>query len=279
MIPKSSAIFLELNSKLKTIASAAEDSLECCRQSIKTVAESKLELKAIYDDYNFKDTEEEIEFFKNIKPKFIAKLIYYKKIYAIESRRPLGSEKVQRDYLNQEFDKLTQFFHENYFLYDYFRQKSVYMDTKMYTRDNQPLEWKFDSGCYDTDLAFSTSTDHQLAVLLANESIQDYLTDKITKLESWFNNPLQYKITKLKWTGTNSQLVEAIYAFYAAKVFNYGKVDIKEIVAYFELIFDIDLGKFYGVFNEIKTRKKNYTIFLDLLKECLLKKIQEKDYN
>ena len=48
----------------------------------------------------------EIDFFKNIKPKFTSKLIYYNAIYKIESKKPHGGERVLKKYLNNELEKL-----------------------------------------------------------------------------------------------------------------------------------------------------------------------------
>lgn len=47
------------------------------------------ELKLAISDYVFKDTSEEIQFFKVKKPLLFSKLIYFQKIYHIELRRPV----------------------------------------------------------------------------------------------------------------------------------------------------------------------------------------------
>src|SRR5690349_10986272 len=49
----------------------------------------------------FGTTEEEIVFFKEIKPKFFSQLIYHIQVMQIETRRPTGSREAQRSYLQQ----------------------------------------------------------------------------------------------------------------------------------------------------------------------------------
>jgi len=53
--------------------------------------ESKLEeIKSFIVQYDFKTEDEEIMFFKEIKPKIVSKLIYYMSVYKIEINRPKG---------------------------------------------------------------------------------------------------------------------------------------------------------------------------------------------
>ena len=56
-----------------------------------------------------------------------------------------------------------------------------------------------------------------------------------------------------------------------------GTVDIKEIVAYFEYVFDIDLGDFYHTYMELKAKTKDRTGFLSTLKDRLLMRMREQD--
>ena len=70
--------------------------------------------------------------------------------------------------------------------------------------------------------------------------------------------------------------MELIYAAQATGCFNNGKADIKELAIYFARVFNIDLGDFYRNFLEIKNRQ-NPTKFLELLKDNLIKKIEQQD--
>ena len=53
--------------------------------------------------------------------------------------------------------------------------------------------------------------------------------------------------------------------------------DIKDIVAYFEEMLDIDLGDFYHTYMELKAKMKDRTSFLSMLKERLLQRMEEQD--
>ena len=81
---------------------------------------------------------------------------------------------------------------------------------------------------------------------------------------------------KLNWTGNKVELIELIYALETAGCFNHGHATIKEIVAYIEVIFNINLGNYYHTFMEIRNRK-NGTVFLDKLIKVLNDRMEEAD--
>lgn len=49
-----------------------------------------------------------------------------------------------------------------------------------------------------------------------------------------------YPKVRLTWTGSKVDLVELIYAWETARCFNHGHANIKEFVAYIEVVFNID---------------------------------------
>ena len=107
-----------------------------------------------------------------------------------------------------------------------------------------------------------------------------YLTNRLHELErreqrKRVKNGFMGKV--LRWTGTKRALVELIYALDACGCLNKGTVDIKEIVAYFEYVFDIDLGDFYHTYMELKAKTKDRTGFLSTLKDRLLMRMREQD--
>jgi hypothetical protein len=81
---------------------------------------------------------------------------------------------------------------------------------------------------------------------------------------------------RLSWTGNKVDLVELIYALETAGCFNYGHTTIKEIVAYIEIVFNIDLGDYYHTFYEMHDRVKR-TDFLDKLVKFLNERMDEAD--
>lgn len=77
--------------------------------------------------YVFPTKEDEISFFKSQKPEILGRLLYFHKIYRIETQCPNGSNEAVKSYLNKELDNLTYFFNRNLDFYQYYRSHSTYM--------------------------------------------------------------------------------------------------------------------------------------------------------
>ena len=79
----------------------------------------------------FKNTEEEIHFFKHQKPFIVSKLIYYNTIYKIESKKP-NETKSAKKYFNTELKKLKRFFDNNLEFYKYYRTNNTFIDNYLF---------------------------------------------------------------------------------------------------------------------------------------------------
>jgi hypothetical protein len=64
-------------------------------------------------------------------------------------------------------------------------------------------------------------------------------------------------IHKLKWTASKASLIELLYALQTSGSFNNGSIDLKSLATSLENLFDIDLGNYYRVFQEIRIRKQS----------------------
>lgn len=267
-------LLTDLDSQLQLIRLENEDIIKAAELSIKALLSVIEKLKVFVLENDFKNEAEEINFFKNIKPHFISKLIYYNSIFKIETKKPHCREKNIRKYLNNELDKLKLFFDNNLEFYKYYRTNSTFLDDKLFLRDKYDIKLSLDTFYFQTDQTFSTSHDYKVAKIIANDLIQVYLEDQL------YNSTQKVKkiaSQKLKWTGSKSAMIELIYALYYQGIFDNGNSDIRLIAKYFEDTFNIDLGNFYQTYLELRTRKVNRTKFLDVLREGLIKKMDEQD--
>lgn len=223
----------------------------------------------------FDSEQDEIAFFKEVKPIIFSKFIYYAKLFRIESKRPLGGQQIQKEYFENEISKSQEYFKKNYVYFQYFRGNETYFDTQYFLRKNKSIRIQFDCSGSFLDDQFSTSLDSTYAKFISYELIIKYCQNEIEKLAANVNlAPGSNNVSSsLKWTASKIALVEIIYALDSLKVFNNGNADIKQIASSFETIFNIELGDYYRAFIEIKMRKKNNTKFLDSLQKALLNRI------
>ncbi len=109
-------------SRIETVESEIDEVLHKAEECIKITRQSLEQLRDFSITDNFKDKSAEIDFFKNIKPQIYSRLIYYVKLFNIESKRPRSSSKSQAKYFNNQIDKLQIYFNDNLEFYHYHRR-------------------------------------------------------------------------------------------------------------------------------------------------------------
>lgn len=280
MKPYSQSLLMELERELEQIHMEHAEPIKYSEQAIK-ILEAKIEiLKDYLASYSFANKEEEIDFFKVIKPQFASRLIYYHEVFKIEHNKPCTGEKIIRKYYKAELEKLKTFFDQNLDFYKYYRMEDTYLDNKYFLRGKHDIRLTLDTFYYQTDHQFSTSHDFKTAKIMANELIKVYLDYELAKLNP---RPLTCQIPtntpqKQRWTAPKVSLIELIYALHTEGTFNNGTSELKEIATYLEMVFDVQLGDYYRTYIEICTCKSERTRFLDALREGLSKRMDDADY-
>ena len=278
MISYSEKLLKQLEDQLHFISVETDDILKRAELSVGVCSEALIKLKQSILKYKFKGQAEEIKFFKEIKPGFYSKLIYHVSIYNIEMHKPNGSDEAKKRHLLRELEAIETYFNKNLDFIKYYRTRKSYLDHKYFMRGNHDLSLSLDSFYFEADPKFSTSHDHKVSQIQANELLEIFLMAEIVLIDAKQDSAyLQLPKAKLTWTSSKTSLIELIYALQSSGTFNNSSASIKEIVNYFESIFNIDMSHFYTTFQEIKERKNNQTIFLTSLQQALQKRIQEKE--
>lgn len=237
-----------------------------------------VDLKKIVVESGFEDKDEEITFFKTIKPLVTSKLIFYRKLLKVISRRPGFNKVLQKEYLIKETHKLQYFFEENLTFYEYYRRKRTTYDDIYFRRSNVEVVINNDSYRYLVDPEFSTIHDGTIAHLMAYEQLEKYLDNEIHKLDSEINPEVKKQVPgNYGWTDKKVYLAELAYALVELGVINNGKIGLAEMATILAGSTPIDPRELYRAFQDIQMRKKNRTVFLDKLKEALINKINKSE--
>lgn len=258
----------------------ANDNLTRAKNGILLLEDIFHRLKTFTIDYHFSDKSEEIRFFKEQKPKLFCNLIFYRKMYNLEMHRPTGGQTSQQEYLQKELEHIKDYFQKNMDFYHYYRSGNTFMDELFFLRGQDPeILLHLETFYFERDPLFSTNCDFKVAKILSNDMLESYIMLELDKLGSKNTEPIAHSFPKerLTWTGTKTDLIELIYALGEAKVFNFGKATLKDVVAYFENVFNIDLGSNPSrTFIDLNIRKIR-TAFLDKLKSLLINRIEKED--
>jgi hypothetical protein len=279
MIAFTNKLYNDLEKRLRSIEEENDIVLKRSEISFGVCKDCIADLKSFILKHKFKSTAEEIKLFKEIKPQFTSKLIYHLTLYNIETKKPNGGKEILKKYLLKELDKLKNYFDYNLDFYKYYRAGATYLDHKYFQRDKHDIQLTLDGYVFENDTRFSTTHDFKVAKILAHDQLQVFLEAELAFLERKESDAgvQQYPKTRLAWTDSKTALIELIYALQSNGAIDNGKADIKEIAAYFENVFNVDLGDYYRTYLEIRNRKTGRTKFLSLLQESLTKRMDEAD--
>jgi hypothetical protein len=217
---------------------------------------------------------EEIVFFKHIKPKLKAQLIFHQSLLNIEIRKPIGDGVVVADYFRNEIRILHHFFESNLTFYQYVRTEATYLDEHFFVRGQYDVHLDPDQCVVDFDAAFTTTHDHKLAQVLASELLQEHLEQSIQKInQKEAIMQIDSDFRDFDWKQTKCALIELIYSWHATEAF--GKKNLKSIVKFIEKAFNVSLGNFYDTYDWLCGRPSP-TVYIDEMKEAFLLRIQKK---
>lgn len=265
----------EIDVKIEQIECSEISMITKSLEASRILAEAFSQLKAFILSYNFKNEDEEIFFFKEVKPRLCFRLIYYRKIYNIEMNRPAGIDK-QREYLNEVLEGINRYNTKRLDFIRYYRSCSSHLDTLYFLRGKTDTEQYLETFNYEFDPEFSTNCDFKVAKILANDMLSAYLMHEIELLG---NNGMAigsfgFPATKLTWKGAKVELQEQIISWDSAGTF--GDVPLTQLYSYIQSVFNIQLdSNLSRSFSELKIRVSP-TPFLDKLKNALLRRMDRK---
>jgi hypothetical protein len=271
----------EIEKQINKIERDEKNEITKSTRILKFLGSKLAELKKFIVKYDFKSEEEEILFFKEIKPKIVSKLIYYMSVHKIEINRPKGSCSTIETYLLTELDLLKHFFDCNIEMYHYHRTGGTNFD-RIYFLRNRDTDIPLNIACFffERDVRFSTVYDYKIAQIMANDLLELHIKSQLTRLKEDYKTGHEvYTALKTRetWTASKTDLAELIYALDTAKCINHGNIKLKALTSYLEDIFNINIGDIYRIYLEIRERKGNRTQFLDRLKDSLTERMIESD--
>jgi len=87
MLDQYKILITELESELNFITIEIDDPLKLAEKAIESISSTLSKIKTLVIEASFQSQDDEIDFFKNTKPKILSKLIYYSSIYKIETKK------------------------------------------------------------------------------------------------------------------------------------------------------------------------------------------------
>ncbi|MCA6422812.1 MAG: RteC domain-containing protein [Flavobacterium sp.] len=261
--------FSEFEKEYQNIKSINSDDILIASKVISLIERESKKLFKWLKKHKFNSPDEEIYFFKDLKPIFISKLIYYKAILNIETNLPT-SRKNKIKFYEEELNAIQEYTIKNKKFYEYYRARASYKDSVYFLRSVEKNILKRDCSLINYDLRLCTTHDYSMATMIANDILTNYLENKIEELERNGSNANRTTNQTLNWTGNKIDLVELIYALHLSKKINNGYTDIKELATNLGKMFNLDLeDNIYRWYIDIKNRKTVRSKFINQLSEGL----------
>ncbi|TDQ10210.1 RteC domain-containing protein [Pedobacter metabolipauper] len=266
-------IIVGIKNKEDKVSATTANMINEASEMISFLQELLISVKKDILDESFDSSADEINFFKNIKPHILGKLIYYNKIYRIETACPVSNGKIYRTYFLNHLRELKEEYCQhvcNSDFYRYYRTGRTDRDETYFQLGKINYLDGLNSLVFEIDPHFSTYYDYKVARILANDLLYIYL---LTKINVEQNQDLNLKNSEsnrdIFWTDSKNALVELIYALYASGAISHGKIGIRKICLIFQILFRIPLNDIHHAFHRMKERTGSRTAFLDQLKASL----------
>ena len=208
-------------------------------------------IESVLESYRFNGVSQEIAFYKHFYPQLLGLRYYYKERLAILILCPPDKEDIKSFYMKKwsEYCSLITL-HKDFYQYCYAGLK--YKDKMYFTGDHAR---------------------HHASYWLGQEQFLQHFK-KWLKLKY----PVGPEQVQLKWTGSKVALIELLYGIHATSVVEGGRADIKQLAKGLEQLFNLNLGNYYRVYQDIRLRKKGQTQYIDCMKSQLIRKMDELDF-
>ncbi len=228
---------------------AVKTTLIALRMVKKVLAKIEVEISS----KGFPSLEDEIIYFKEIKPPICSLQIAYAIILQIEQKRPLATEQEFKKIIRQEIKFLKKHFSDFSEFSTYYENNLDYHDKKYFLRENKCI---VTSNPLLSAQKFTTGYDVIAAYLLAYKFVVDHYNLHPTNQEQLI------KKENFNWSKDKVAFVELISGLHAMNAIKGSNVDLKTLTNELGSIFGVEIKDVYGKRKEIKARKGERFKFL-----------------
>lgn len=215
----------------------------------------------------FASQENEIHFFKYVKPRASSYITFYSILSEIETQKLIYAQSDIQNLIDKKKRMFQHILKEHIEFVKYYRSGMTHLDRSYFLRSNELKMFARHHTNQLQDPEFNTSHDRIASDIMAFDLFKNHISLKPHQAIK--------SSSQLKWTGSKLDLVELIYALNGSGALNSGNADLNEISSALEETFQIKIGDLYRAFHDISNRKKEQIKFVNRLEDELRRKIDE----
>lgn len=192
-----------------------KETVATCREMVSYLKAKNRELKAYALARPFSGDEEEIRYFKYYKPALTGRLLYYYRVYQIESGCP-GCLRVAETYYHRAMERAERMMERYLPFYQYYHSGATYRDDYYFLRAKGELSPESGSFVLDEEAEFSTGYDILAARLISVEMLLVYLSRRIERAARG-DGTEAVPGKEHRWTDTKIAAIQLVYGIHAAR--------------------------------------------------------------
>jgi hypothetical protein len=189
--------FEEFEKKHESLRNTSDDLLVIAIEIIQYIEKKLKEIYLWLKTHVFNTLQEEIYFFKELKPRMVSKLLYYKELMKLETSLP-PSKRNKKKHYEELLTKMQRHVVSNREFYEYYRSKKSVRDEDLFVRRSYKDIVRDDCYLINYDSKLSTSHDFNVATIIANDMFTGHLENKLDelngKITEKFNPTTDYKL-------------------------------------------------------------------------------------
>ena len=263
---KSTKTLDQLRQELSELNLFGKDANEQIEYALERIKSTTFSIEDEIDRSAFKTPEEEIFFFRHIKPPLYSLHIAFSKLRKIELQRPACSKKKFKGLVKQKLDFIQAHYIDYPEFTRYYNSSATYDDDRYFLRSNK-IQLDCFPHLYNNKL--STGYDLIAAYLLAYQFLIDHFNQNDKKVDFVTNN------SNISWSADKIAFVEIVSGLQAMAAINLGKNDLKTLCSQLGQALNVEVKDIYGKRNEIKERKGDRFKFIRQMLEALEQEFDE----
>ena len=221
--------------------------------------------------YEFENIEEEISFFKTTKPLLLSEQHYsYHRAQLLEKCHNL-SKKGRDDVVTTKLHRIDTFFSSHQEFCTYYELGNADKDKDYFVRLSSRSSVNLDYNLVDKDYRSTCEKGHTIGKMLSNKKLSEYF-QQVLHLDPLHNMTKGlHAVGQLNFNGTQTEMVELIYALKACNLLNDSISRISEVLSQ---SFGFPAPDTYKIWQKIKERKMDQTRLLTKMQKAMQQQIR-----
>lgn len=262
----------KLTDQLNGLNGLRENDPHSITEAINIVASTIVQVNDHVRSVPFSNEQEEIHFFKKIKPEFDGRMIFYLMLLRL-SQCSLQTGNTEVAGLSNQLHLIDLFYKTENAFYLYYKLDRTHLDDKYFLRKSNSFEVPYDEDHVHFDLQTNTYMSAKAARIVAYELFKEHINRTfLAPLSATLGKKENKNEPGLRWAASVADFMEFVYSAHEYGLFGKG-IKISTLINFLAPYFGVKVTNGYKTWEDIRLRKKDRTPFIRSLLTSLERRI------